>query len=126
MTYWLLYITSCLAYNYHKIVIRKKRPDYLTANIWRTFWGAVIWFKANPYLDPVGNPLTIWLATPFAVWQLTSFYLLFDPSLNLLRKKSMFYQGENSGWLDSLPKPVYYSLKALCLIGFLYTSFILL
>jgi hypothetical protein len=125
MTLWLLYIASCLLYSLNKIEIRKKRPDYTVAIIWRVFFGIVICIVVNPFLDP-GNPFTLLPAWPFAAWQISSFYLLFDPSLNLLRGKPLFYRGKDSGTLDSLPLWAYYALKIICLIALIVTTIILI
>ena len=126
MSLWLVYILLCVAYNYVKIEKRKKRPDYLVANVWRVFFGAVFLIASNPNFDPVGNPFTIIQALPFSVFQVTSFYILFDLLLNLLRGKKWNYKGKASGYLDSLPMWAYYTLKIVCLVGLVNSIIILL
>lgn len=125
MIYWLIFISLELWRNYYLIEKQKIKPDYGGSFIFRAFFGMVCLIIANPYFDPAGNPLTILQALPFAVFQLSSFYLLFDPILNLLRGKKWDYKGKDSGWLDKLPIGFYYALKIVCLAG-LITSLIIL
>jgi hypothetical protein len=63
---------------------------------------------------------------PLFFFQVTSHYLIFDYTLNKLRKKDWDYRGEDSGWLDKLPLPVYYALKVICVGLLIYSTAILL
>ena len=120
---WLLYIGLCVWYNYYLIEVKKKRPNYTKAIIWRCFWGGVFIIWANPGFDPGINPfgayfwIQIWSVLPTAVYEATSFYLLFDPGLSIARGLGIFYRGKDSGLLDKSPLWVYYSLKILCAIA---------
>jgi hypothetical protein len=119
---WLLYIALCVGYNYWLIEIEKKHPNYLGANIWRCFWGVVFLIGMNPDFDPANYLLYQLLKVfPTAVYEAASFYLLFDPSLNIARRKPALYRGAHSGWLDSLPVDIYYVLKIVSLIGLVWS-----
>lgn len=127
MITWLLFISAELLRNLYYIAGKKVSPDYDGSVIIRVFFGVVVLFKENPYLDPVGSSFTLLPALPFAVWQIASFYLLFDPILNIVRGKKWNHRGENSGkFFDKLPLPVWYGLKIVTLGLFIYTSIILL
>ena len=124
---WLLYIATCVWYNWHLIEVRKKRPNYTKAIIWRCFWGLVFLIWANPDFDPANHFwLQIWSVLPTAVYEATSFYLLFDPGLSIARGLGIFYRGKDSGLLDKSPLWVYYSLKILCAIALPISTIILL
>lgn len=125
MIFWLLFISLELYRNYFLIEKKKVKPDYMGSFCYRVFFGAVCLIIANPNFDPAGDPFTIIQALPFFIFQLSSFYLLFDPLLNLLRGKKWNYRGEDSGWLDKLPLWAYYALKVICLAGLVYSTIIL-
>lgn len=117
MIYWFLFILLEVLRNYVIIEKRRIRPNYGGSFCLRAFFGAVCLIIANPDFDPLVNGREYW---PFVVFECTSFWLLFDPLLNLSRKKPLWYKGKNSGWLDKLPVGVYWSLKILALIGSIF------
>lgn len=117
MTLWTLAITLELLRNLFLIVGRKRKPNYAQSFVIRFFGGLSVLIIEYPQFDPLGSPITILLALPFVVFQITSFYLLFDPVLNLIRGKAWNYRGKDSGYLDRSPLWAYWSLKILCLTG---------
>ena len=46
------------------------------------------------------------------IFQITSFWVVFSPTLNLMRNLSFWYLGKNSGWIDAffLKYPVLYKV----------------
>jgi len=109
---WIVLIWLEVERNYHLIEKEKEKPDYLHSFGVRAFLGIlglVFMCKHDPFLE--------WeLTVPYFVYEVTSFYLIFDLWLNLKRGKPLDYQGKQSGWLDKLGKPFYYTLKILCLV----------
>ena len=64
---------------------------------------------------------------PLFIFQVTSHYLIFDYTLNKLRKLAWDYRGKSSGiFFDKLPLPAYYGLKVLCVGGFTYSTIMLM
>lgn len=63
---------------------------------------------------------------PLLIFQISSHYLIFDPFLSWLRKLPWDYRGEDSGYLDKLPLPLYYGLKVLCVGLLIYSTVMLL
>lgn len=122
---WQACIILDLIRNAWLIMKRKKEPNYFGNFLYRSFFGFICLAIMHPELDPLGDPLTVWEAKWKIGYQATSFYMLFDPSLNIIRKKHIDYQGKKSGWLDRLPKWQYYTLKVLTL-GMLITSLIVI
>lgn len=90
---WLVYIGLDVHINYTIIEKNKARPNYLLLNIVRgvafILWGAfVIDFQYDIfYLN-------------YFLFASTSFWIIFDLSLNIARKKHPLYIGQNSGWID--------------------------
>lgn len=115
MTYiWLLYILVDVIGNYILIEKLHTRPNYLVLFIIRGTSAILhgILLDTQPSEWP-----------ELLVFQVTSFYLLFDILLNILRKKPLLYRGKNSGWLDKLPTPLYIALKVICLIGMIFVIY---
>jgi hypothetical protein len=59
--------------------------------------------------------------TPLLFFQLASFWVIFDLSLNLLRKKSVFHVGESNlidKYIGAIPE-IYWTLKAIAFIAML-------
>lgn len=71
-----------------------------------------------PEFDPALG--VIWGAIPVVAFEVSSFYLLFDPILNKLRGKHWLHRGKDSGWLDplfnKLGTPFYVTVKIFTLI----------
>ena len=109
---WLIFIALEIARNYVLIEKLKLRPHYGHSALIRFGFGAIFLFKRHPEFDPLGDVTTIFPAVVYALFQWTSFYLLFDLILNLLRGKTADYQGKNSGMTDKLSKTNYFLLKA--------------
>lgn len=118
---WIEYIIIDILWNVIKIKVRKKKPNYLGAFCRRVLVGFVNMLILHPEFDPVGNPVTILYAAPFVIFEVTSFYLTFDPTLNWFLGRKWYYKGSESGYLDSLPMWAYYSVKVLCLAGLPYS-----
>ena len=115
MIFWLLFILTEVYRNYYIIEIKKESPWYLLSFIFRAM--AFI-FHGGMIMD-VG-PLDWEIFT----MQIGGFWLLFDPLLNLMRKKNFWYTGANnefnSGWIDKYigPRPwLLWGLKIIVLIA---------
>lgn len=117
---WLLFIAFEILRNYALIKWLELRPHYGWSHIIR--WGAGAFFFFYHYPDPATTPFP---AIVYGLFQASSFYVLFDPILNILRGKPLFYQGKNSGTLDKLPKEKYYLLKAASLIVLILTLLVM-
>lgn len=110
---WLGFIPYEVRRNYRIIEVHKQKPDYLNSFGFRAFAAAVCLALMSGNYDPVMD----WKhSLPIVIYEVTSFYLVFDPWLNLRRGKAWDYQGAQSGWLDKLGKPYYYFLKVLCAV----------
>lgn len=109
---WLLFILAEVLRNYILIEKYKTRPDYVKSFLIRGI-------AAITHASLVMGVENWSEAVPVLLFQTTSFWLLFDPALNLLRGKELMYRGKNSGWLDKLPVKIYWSLKFIALITFL-------
>lgn len=117
MIHWILAICIEILRNLYWIVGRKIKPVYPNSLRWRIFGGLVVFIWINKEFDqPTFDILT------FGVFQITSFFLLFDLGLNLVRNLRWDYQGTESGWTDKLNKGPYYALKIACLILFILSS----
>jgi hypothetical protein len=109
MSIWLLYILLEVVTQWWLITYKKWKPIYINLFLLR---GMASIFHAL-LLELMGaielNSMRDYL--PVLLFQTTSFWILFDLGLNLLRGKKWYYKGKNSGWLDSLPPSIYYTLK---------------
>lgn len=113
---WVVFIGVEVYRNWYIIEKKKQRPDYVWSFIFRGFFAILhgIWIDVQDLPD--------WC--PVLTYQVTSFWLLFDVSLNRARRKQWFYTGENSGWIfDKLGKwPVVYLILKLVALGFMIWS----
>ncbi len=83
MITWLAIIALEIVRNWYVIERKKQTPDYHTSVIFRFLALLVV----NALVAP--NPF-------FWAFQVFSFWVLFDIGLNLVRRKPLFYLGENS------------------------------
>jgi len=109
MILWLLYpIIEAFAQAY--FIKLGNKPNYLQLFIIRgfaaTMFGALV-VQPEPYLPGI----------LMFIFQVSSFWILFDPILNKLRGKPFTYKGKDSGWLDKLPTSIYWSLKVVALVA---------
>lgn len=114
MIFWIVFISLELLRNYILIEKRKINPNYLGSFMFRAFFGLVGIPLMYPEFDPLGG--AFWGAIPAVAFEVSSFYLLFDPILNKLRGKHWLYRGKSSGWLDKLGLPFYITLKVFTFI----------
>lgn len=126
MIYWIGFIGLEIFRNYYLIVKKHERPNYAGSFMFRAFFGLVGIAIMYPEFDPLGDYRTLYGALPALIFEVTSFYLLFDPILNWSRKLPWDYQGKNSGWIDKLGKKWYYVFKIACLIWLILTVIILI
>ena len=116
---WLIYILIDAVVNWYTIEKKKQVPDYLLMTIIR---GMIAILFGAFALDLQQHKL--W---PFLGFTAGSFWLLFDPILNLMRGKSLFYVGTNAQ-LDKfgLKYPIlYWGLKVAVTVLTIY-SFVVL
>lgn len=114
---WLAYIAVDVWTNYVIIEKNDSRPNYLLMNIVRgcvfIVYGAFIW-------DTQADLRTLYIF----IFCTTSFWILFDISLNLSRGKHILYLGKESGWVDrfGFKHPVIYYLGKVCALAALVFS----
>lgn len=95
---WFLYpLAEAIAQRFTYFKANPIRPNYLMLFLIRGI--AAIIHAA--LLDVQPNPWYQWPA--LLLFQIGTFWLLFDPILNMLRKKKFSYEGINSGWLKGIP-----------------------
>lgn len=124
MIYWFAFIVLELRRNYLIIERDKKRPNYLGSFIFRAFcWLVCTVLTYKEKFDPAVIGVVAYI--PYVVFCITSFWVLFSPILALSRKKKQWwkYRGKNSGWLSKLPGYIYWPLKGIALLIFLYLLF---
>jgi len=107
MIFWIVYILA-EAFLQYKSISKGNKPNYLQLAIIRGVFSIL-----HGVLIDVQDIKEYGI---LVLWQITSFWLIFDPVLNKLRKKSFFYKGKTSGWLDKLPNPLYFYLKIFALL----------
>ena len=109
MIFWLVYILTEALIQY-KLIEEGYKPNYLTLFFIR---GVFSLFHAFPilYVSSLHEYITL------LIFQICTFWVLFDLILNKLRGKPWSYKGENSGWLDKIDYTIYYKLKSLALFG---------
>lgn len=123
---WIVYIVLAVLCHYAWIMRMKKRPRYDVVVVVRFGAGAAFLLFRHPELDPLGDLATIWPALVYGVFQFSSFYLLFDLILNLLRGKAWDYRGKNSGaYFDKGGWVRYYTWKVASLIGLIVSTYVL-
>lgn len=129
MIYWTIFIALEIYRNYVLIEKRKITPNYGGSFCLRAFFGLLFIFIIYPGFAPVWDNSTIWRAIPVVAFEASSFYILFDPILNKLRKKHWLYRGKKSSWLDplfiKLGTPFYLTFKAFILIILIITIYAL-
>lgn len=89
---WLVFIAAEVYRNYRIIEINHSRPSYLKSFVVRGMAAIMHGVLFNPV-----NMHDYW---PVLIYQVTSFWVLFDLSLNWLRQKPMLYMGKQSGLID--------------------------
>lgn len=89
---WLAFIGAEVYRNFYLIEKRKTKPIYLQSFIFRGMAAIAHGILFNP--ENMADYL------PIFIFQITSFWLLFDLMLNYLRRKPALYMGEQSGWID--------------------------
>lgn len=113
---WFLFILFEVGLHFFWIEVLKKRPRYDIVRTWRFGWACVFLFWYHPEFDPLGDKTTIFPAATYLIFQVSSFYLLFDPLLNIARNKPIDYRGKKSGLLDPhLSDSAWWILKGVCL-----------
>lgn len=115
MLFWLIYILL-EAFVQGKSIQAGNKPSYIILFVIRAMVSIF-----HGILLAVQPGAEYWI---LLIFQICSFYVLFDPILNLLRIKPWDYQGKESGYLDKLPKKTYYALKSVCLFGAIYFYYI--
>lgn len=122
---WLVFIAWEVRRNYRIIEVHKERPDYLNSFGVRCFFGTLSLFLMCQSWDPAY--FDTWIeAFPAIVYELTSFYLFFDPALNIARGKPWDYQGKDSGMVfDKLPVWIYYILKVACAVALVISIYVI-
>lgn len=114
---WLVFIGLHVWHQWHLIERKKQRPSYTGNFISRAFFAIICIFIMCPGFDPLGDRYSWIPVLPVLVYEVSSFYLLFDQILNLTRDKPIFYRGKSSGWIETYMGPAfYYFLKVLCLV----------
>lgn len=114
---WVLYIGFDVWVNHRIIEINQARPNYLLLNIMRggafILYGAYMWdFQYE-----------IWYFN-ILVYCTTSFWVLFDLVLNVLRGKHPLYIGMHSGWIDQFGfrhQGIYYLAKVIALVWLVFS-----
>lgn len=115
-------VAATVVLNWYRIEIRKVKPYYGPANWSRGIFGfaCLVLMTVREGFDPAY--LSTWIdALPAIGYIWSLFYFFFDPSLSLARGKEVDYQGQDSGLLDKLPKPAYYSLKVATLAVLIFS-----
>ena len=114
---WFIFVLFDVGTHFFIIEGLELRPRYAYATMWRFAAAACFLFYYHPEFDPLGDPTTIFPAVTYALFQWSSFYLLFDPLLNIAREKPFDYRGEKSGYIDPrLSRKNWWLLKAACLV----------
>lgn len=114
---WFLIIELEVWRNYYIIEVKKQAPSYLLSFILRSMAAIVYGILFNPQNFNDYSPILI--------FQVTSFWIVFDLSLNILRDKEIFYTGHESGWLDKLGKiPLLYLFLKLSAFALMIFSII--
>jgi len=99
MILWIIYILAEVLIQSYLIDKKNWKPVYFQLFVIRGMAAIV----HGIYLDV--SPETY---LPVIVWQVCSFWILFDLGLNIARGKAWYYRGKTSGWLDRIPSGVIY------------------
>lgn len=112
---WLIFIEFDVWRNWFIIEKEQRRPNYLNSFFIRL--GLAILYLSIMVLYDDFLVKSIYHIISVVVFIPTSFWVIFDPSLNIIRgKRGFFYKGENSGWLDKIKVNPYILYKVLSLI----------
>lgn len=111
MILWLIYIILEVIIQY-RLIKKGRKPIYI-----QLFTIRGIFSILHGILLDVENMTQYGYLLGF---QICSFWIIFDLFLNKLRGKSWNYKGKDSGWLDKLEYPKYYTLKIISLIMMVY------
>lgn len=125
---WTAIIAVTIFLNWYRITKRHMKPYYFSSNWSRGIFGAIclVLMTVDKGFDPANHFFyQLWKVAPEIVYICSSFYLFFDAGLNGLRKLRWDYQGETSGWMDSLSIAAYHIFKVVGLVA-LITSIIIL
>lgn len=109
MILWIIYILLDALGSWYLIEKKKKEINHLVATLVR--WWAMV-------LIGITVPITEHTLLPWMVFTSTSFWLFFDPLLNLFRGKPFFYIGENAK-IDKFGhdrKLAYWGMKVIALL----------
>jgi hypothetical protein len=93
-TFWYLYITAEVFQDWYIITKVKHTPNH-SANWWRRFAVAVLYWLLCPVLIDHNIELDQWWAIP--IWELFSMWFLFNTALNISRKLHPWNLGETGG-----------------------------
>jgi len=115
---WIVFVLGVAVYHYYLIEVRQERPNYFLWFVIKAM-AAII---HGIFFDPYGpEDYVTWL--PVLIFQVTSFWVIFSPVLNLMRGLSFWYLGKNSGWIDkfflkysALYKVVYFIVMIIFLV----------
>ena len=90
------------------------KPNYLQLFVIRAFFAII----HGAILDTQGGYWGVfdWEWATLITFQFTSFWLIFDLLYNYLNGTHLLYRGEESGWLDRMPLPLWYIGKIVSLI----------
>lgn len=120
---WLIYILIEAKVQHHLIEKRRWKPNYLQLFIIRgivcLLWGSLIVRVGALSEYGLTQDLELWMykqASAYFLFATSSFWILFDLTLNFLRDRPWDYKGKTSGWLDKLPYPIWYSGKIVALV----------
>jgi hypothetical protein len=122
---WLLLVVIITFIHHYIIEVMDTRPIYTQ---WWIIRGMAAIFHAS-FSDAVNIDWNLYAMIdywPMLIFQVCSYYLIFDPFLNKLRKLSWRYRGKNSGWMDRLPFGLYITAKVICVFGLTYSLIVLL
>lgn len=124
---WLLLVIIITFIHHYIIEVNESRPIYMQ---WRIIKGFLA-ITHGAFSDAVNIEWSIEVLVdywPLLIFQLCSFYLIFDPLLAKLRKlpRPFLYRGKDSGWMDRLPMPAWITLKICCVGGLTYSLITLL
>lgn len=124
ITIWIL-IVVLTTFIHYWMISRNVKPIYLQWFVIRAIAAilhAILADVSNVNLTLEGM-IDYW---PLFFFQISSYYLIFDPLLNRLRGLTWIYKGKDSGWMDKLPHKWYIAVKILCIVVFGVSCIILL